>query len=426
MLLVIFIIVITQLFLLRKGILQSLIFYLCVVLLIPYIVKFSIFGLGVLYNQLLQLILLGGLLVYWKIRKNYNSVFYVPFLSLLIYFIFIIPFTSVPWLLQLQTIIKSFLSYVPIFVAIQAFKNYRDIEILNKWLFYTCWGMVVYGLIVYFSGRNFYMEYLIDIYGSISNTSDYLSFMDSERAGLSHRISSTMAHPLSYGQTLLLFLIYFAFISVPSKRKLSHLFLMILIVVNIFMSGSRSCIFPMCIAIAFRLFGIKKRFLVILLAVFCMMIMIFPVLRSILDEYYTLLVSTANGTSEVGGSNMLMRFTQGETFIEIISSNILLGRGNGFVAYLGDLYPEMLGYESIIFAQGSDYGVVGLLLYLGIFIFVIKLARKYKTSFNTYFYFVTIVFCYLLSILMTGMQGLSFLFFWILSLAYWNISLYKK
>lgn len=410
-----------QLFLLRKGVFKSIVFYLCIVLLIPYIVKFSILGLGILYSQFLQLILLCGLLTCWKMKKNQNWEFYLPFLFLLCYFVFIIPFTSVPWLLQFQTIIKILLSYIPVFVAIQAFRNSKDIELLNKRLFYICWIMVVYGLIVYLTGRNFYMEYLIDIYGDISNTSDYLSFMESERAGLSHRISSTMAHPLSYGQTLLLFLIYLMFMDAPLKKRILHYSLISLIIANVFMSGSRSCILPMCVAIFVRLFFMKKRYLIILLIVSGVVLMAFPIFRSILCEYYSLLVDTANGTSNVGGSNTLMRFTQFDTLLTILSSNVLFGRGNGFVAYQGDSYPEMLGYESIIFTQGADYGLIGLLLYFIIFFSVIKLTKKYNISSQGNTYIITTIVCYLLSIIMTGMQGLSFLFFWILTLAYLNM-----
>ncbi|WP_455669587.1 O-antigen ligase family protein [Phocaeicola sp.] len=426
MTLILLLIIAIQFFLLWKGILKSIVFYLCIVLLIPYVVKFSILGLGVLYSQILQLILLGGLLVCWNTTKNQNRGFYLPFLFLLSYSVFIIPFTSVPWLLQFQTIIKILLSYIPIFIAIQAFRNSKDIRLLNKWLFYICWIMVVYGFIVYIAGRNFYMEYLIGIYGDISNTSDYMSFMESERAGLSHRISSTMAHPLSYGQTLLLFFIYFMFMDVPWKKRIWHYFLILLIIANVFMSGSRSCILPMCVAICIRLFFMKKRYLIVLLIIFCVSLLAFPVFLSVLSEYYSLLITTVNGTSDVGGSNMLMRFNQLDTFFTILSSNILLGRGNGFVAYQGDSYPEMLGYESVIFTQGADYGLIGLLLYFGTFFSVVKLANKYNVSYQGNVYVITIVLCYLLSIIMTGMQGLSFLFFWILSLAYLNIYSCKK
>lgn len=409
-----------QIYLLKKGMIKSLSFYLCIVLLIPYIVKFTIAGFGILYNQLLQLILFVAFMMSWRKRKTPNRKFMLYFIALLCYFIFIIPFTSTPYSLQLQAVLKIILSFTPIFIAFYAFRDSKDVEYIHKWLTLVCLIMVVYGLIVYATGRNFYMEYLINIYGDISNTSSYLHFMDEERAGLSHRISSTIVHPLSYGQILILFLGYYLFMYVPLKNKMWHWLLIVLIIINVFMSGSRSCIFPMALILLVRVSLMEIKTKVVLTIILCLMVVSSPALFSLVTDIYNMINGTIRGSADYGGSNISMRALQFITFIEIISDNSLLGRGNGFVAYQGDKYPDMLGYESIIFNEGSNYGLIGLLFYLILFSSVFRLMKRYNLSKTGIVYVVAISFSYLLSIIMTGIQG-SFVFFWILMVAYLNL-----
>jgi hypothetical protein len=246
---------------------------------------------------------------------------------------------------------------------------------------------------------------------------------------------ATMIHPLQWGQSLtcifpVLLFFYKAKVFLISKS----LFLtgMTFVLVNIFLSGSRSAMVALLLfgCIYFLQVEFKKR--IRFLTVFVIFFILFCVSESkFLEQMLDIVTSSVifwndSYSDAVGiqGSSVAMRLGQLYGTFESISNNPLFGMGKGYVTYQSfdsnDGTSGMFGYESVFFYKMVEEGVLGtfcfFLMYYKLYAATIKQIKKSNILRN----FKRIVsghyLSYLVAILFTGIQG-SFTLFTLLSIS---------
>ena len=115
--------------------------------------------------------------------------------------------------------------------------------------------------------------------------------------------------------------------------------------------------------------------------------------------------------TEIHGSSVSLRQEQFESMQKILKSDIIWGRGKGYVAREGNKHKEMYGYESIVYTEIFDNGIIGFVLFLIVYAFLyIKLLQYSKTKYNK-FRVHSLCFPFLVSGFMTGFQTYMFTVF---------------
>lgn len=424
---IVFIIIVIQLYLTCKNKVSSLIFYVSTLMLLPNVVKYQIGGLGVVYSYFTGLCMLPLLLR--KVPQEYKS--YLRLLYFLMAYQFLLLFiTGIPFSLQLKNLILSFFTcYILYLLPLVSIDTAMSLGRVNKVLYFVILIVSLYGLLTFIMGQNPYFQYLRSIY---PQSLDASSFMEDSRGVVSSRVFSTMAHPLCLGQILTLFFFYFRNIPSVLKNKAIYKVGLYVILLTALLSGSRAVFFSIIVFYAFDLLSISNlktelRTLISLITFVLIIILMVggPALSELLAAYFGSL-SFDLDAGNMGGSSGSLRLFQLFRSFDIVNNNLFLGMGIGFVHEFGDKYPEMLGYESIIFKKLIDEGLIGLFLYILFFIFLLKLGRrtvKAKDFSRWSFCFMT---SYIVSIVFTGDQQSSGYFFllFLLMIKYYRLNNY--
>lgn len=284
------------------------------------------------------------------------------------------------------TLIGFLLDYILIgllFNHIQ-FKNV-DIAFFDK-IFYTITAIVIlYAFYNYIFQTNPYQAYISSVQKKHINFSEY--FVNDSRGVLKGRVSSTFPHPLMLGQVLLLVISYIIYKLKNGLYKWLTLFIIISVV---FLTGSRSAIVPVIMTIIIYIFSFKKNLLkkniIVIGAIFALAMVLIP--QSYIDTIQSLVTFWDKSQSDnmgIQGSTTNMRNIQLQSAIQTLDSDIIIGRGRGYISLYGHKHPEMRGYESIIFTELFENGLIGLILFLIFYILLyIKLLKYAKSKRNKY------------------------------------------
>jgi O-antigen ligase len=229
-----------------------------------------------------------------------------------------------------------------------------------------------------------------------------------------YRIQSIFEHPLTLGQTMSLILPFFIYFRkyIPS---FSFIILIVLIIISVILSGSRSSIIPLFIYVLF-LFLIKKGkhaltiFVILLIGIY----FVNRIEKERVEKLKAMIIFWDNKLQikyDVRGSSIEMRQHQFRSISEKWKkSNPLTGCGRGYREYSQlkkGSDPDLEGYESILILNSVEQGIVGVISY---FLLIISLFflfyRKNKESriilFSLFLFFI-------LSIIMIGIKPYSFL-----------------
>lgn len=398
---------------------------LCTRILFPPYVRFIAGSLTFAINDFLLLTLAVSFLLHKPFLDEKKSTVYFPH-GLLIYLIFTYTTTFVlillssdivPFEFQLNSFIKS--SVQDIFYTIFAFyalKNFNTKHI--NILFYCAISAGIYGILVYITKINPYIDALSFLYVG-ENRFDF--FLEQIRGGLIGRTSGTLEHPLTWGQIwgilFALFLIYKDCI----KSKLTKYLFIILAVVNILFSGSRTSIVVLCCIIFFYLISIKKKKLIryIVFALASFFILLIPLKNIQYTENYIKYIESGlffwdnsySDAANISGSNISMRSEQLEATLDIASKNSIGGLGYNSVQYFSSSsFDRMYGFESVLFRKIVEQGILGFICFcLSLYIFtkwIFKhISKEKKVLWLGYFT------SYFLSIVFTGIQNTWSFFF---------------
>jgi hypothetical protein len=231
----------------------------------------------------------------------------------------------------------------------------------------------IYGIFCYITTSNPYIAILENHTGT-----QIIALMEENRGGLEGRIQSTMSHPLTWSGCCFLFFLFF----LQKKNDINPTIrycLLFLLIINIFLTGSRS-VFVAFLFSLFLLFIYRKKNVKTILSVglsISLILLFFYTIPS-LQNYRNIIESSIffwdesiSQQSNIQGSSVSMRLLQLLGSIEMIQNNLLFGLGHGYVDYytsnIGQ-HPILYGVESLIYNKLVEGGIVDLLLWLYLFI----------------------------------------------------------
>lgn len=281
-----------------------------------------------------------------------------------------------------------------------------------------------YGLFCYATLTNPYVSLMNLIYAP---KMDALGFMEEQRAGIAGRIQGTMLHPLIWGGACMLL---FYFMTLASRRASLYYTISVLAVLflNVVFSGSRAALLALLFGIGYYFITsnvkLKLRLVSYGLALFAFLAALIYLVPSF-SKYQNFFESTVyfwddtyQKTGAVKGSTVALRLSQLNGSFDMIESSPIFGLGQGYTAFYSSTYgihPVLAGFESVVFLALVETGIVGLILwitlFLGLFRLALGLARKGGKSLSLETTLLsTFLASYCIFIVFTGIQSTFYLF----------------
>lgn len=403
-----------------KGFISILIAEIC----IPSTVRFQLGSFDVNIFDLLLIFLIVSFLInrpYKSISmpSNIKLFFLVQVVSTFV----LIFFSSavVPYSYQIFSFFKGFLfqTYIFLFMGFYASKA-LNMQSVNKVFINISICIGVYGICTYILKYNPYIDILSVLYTGEESIFSY--FMEEVRGGLEGRVYGTMSHPLQWGQFWNIFIAYLLLFKNSLNKRLL-LTVVIIGVVNIVLCGSRTAIIAFIITISFYYFalGFRKICAILLTGYICVIFLLSVLPRNIQNNGIVLYLQSAvffwdSSYSEkagIVGSSASMREEQLNTAIDIMQENPIGGLGYNYQYYAAEkeISTGLLGFESIVFKLLVEQGIISLILFF--FVLYLLWRQMNKTNRGLYNKWLVNGFfaTFIISILFTGIQGSSFIFF---------------
>lgn len=225
----------------------------------------------------------------------------------------------------------------------------------------------VYALFETVTGSNPFLEYL-------SNTDYYktVHLITEIRYGVKRAQSLFSMHTTLGGCMLYVYAVLIVSICTGYlKKTLPNIVVLVLCLVTIFLTGARSCILA---GVVCSLMFIRKisPYRLLYLCIFLVPIFVF------IGSYLLDLFGSFVNTEKVNGSNSSMRFDQLLIALAYFEKSPIVGNG---IAFLYDVVcsgfeAELYGAESLWFSVMVDFGVVGIVAYLLLFISSVMYSKK--------------------------------------------------
>lgn len=361
-----------------------------------------------------------------KIEKMIPVLKYTIIIYCLYLFCSIIFATSVSYQQQISGTIKFIMTELILgCIAWYAFKNIKDIK---SFFIIFSFAIIIagsYGIFTYIIKLNPYISFINLIYNV---EMDATSFIEEQRGVIAGRIQGTQAHALIWGQ-LHVIILCFLFLFRKKLNNGIYLLLVIIVILNAFLSGSRAVIISMLASISFFILGskiyLKRKYIIGFIIIAPIFLFVFFSNKQFQDFSDTIKSAvffweeSKNTNVEIKGSSISMRTDQlNETFYQLNKENsTLFGLGEGWIQNYNAKYgshPILHGFESIFFHITTQKGIIGLLaffiFYLNLYKITWRKTKQIKDTCNLYLvngYFVS----FLLSIILTGIQSSIWLFF---------------
>lgn len=391
---------------------------------IPSSVRFQLGNLSINFFDLLLLFLIISFIInrpYKKIQipKNIKLFFAIQIISTFILILF--SSETVPYTYQLSSFLKGFILQTYLFILLGFYASYNlKISQTNKPIIVTSIICGIYGIFTYLIKQNPYIDFLSISYTGEENI--FSSFMEEIRGGIEGRIYGTMLHPLQWGQFWNILIAYLLLFKSSIKR---HILITVFIIgiINIILCGSRTAFVTLIVTLGFYLldFGFKKMCMCLICGYIFLVTILNVIPKNIQNNGIVVYLQSAvffwdNSYSEkagIVGSNIAMRENQLNSAIKIMEKNPIGGVGYNYQYYVAEkgISTDLLGFESIVFKLLVEQGIIGLIS----FFFVLYLLWKYtmeKLQRNNHLQLINGYFAtFIISILFTGMQGQSFIFF---------------
>lgn len=295
------------------------------------------------------------------------------FYAVLIYLPFIFLSTDLSPFIQLNNIKSQFL-FIILLVVIWKW-NPCDISTLKIQAFginLSTIFLCIYGVYTYITMTNPYMDFMSQ-YSTTEDLTELLArSMEDSRGNLHGRITGTSLYTIQYG--IMLVILLFTLISVNIKRNFIAYVTFALILLNIYLTGSRGPLGALLIGLLFyvsRVLNWEKR--IIYVSVFGFLIFLG---WSYIEPYLALFTD-----QDVQGSSFEMREMQFAGALSMVIDNmqsLLFGRGIGYTSYYNAHYgahPLALYFESTHVSGIVNYGVLGLIfIFLGKILFLLYIA----------------------------------------------------
>lgn len=329
-----------------------------------------------------------------KQESKFNkSVITILLINVLVYFFLMFLSTDVPISKQLSYHRETFLILqFPFFISV-LIHDKKDLFAVFKCICIVCFIMCSYGVYCYVTQSNVYITTVNLLYPT-DMAEVFERSITSDRGGLTGRISSTVHDPVFYAGLLvsLICIVFSCFSGLQKNKKKIVFILLILLVINLILTGSRSGMVAIIIGGLYILFCFTNIVTKVKIAFYGIMTYILFLtlnVSSIFGDHQALIESVIffwdeSSSEKIGGSSTSMRIDQFNGTIDLISGNLsfLFGKGYGWIAeYISQngMHPVLLGFESLVFSGFIQYGIIGfILLYVVLFILLFRLNKKYS------------------------------------------------
>ena len=275
---------------------------------------------------------------------------------------------------------KPFFAYVvlqllPIIVMIESVKTKEDVELLVKCFAISTTICVVYSVVCFVGGLTYpYNAMVNDVYPGRDMNIE--SVLEQEMGGIAGRCMGTATSGTwDYGMVVASLFLIVGSLAVILKSKPLY-WLWVLTGVDVLCTTRRSPIIAaMFFLLIIFLFGGKngffKKILYVILGggVISASVFIFPQLaefRSIIETCLFFWDDGVAAMNDVSGSSLDFRLYQLKHTVMYVEDNPFFGNGWGSCFY-NSRYPNMIGWESIVFTTLMQFGYVGSFLWLLLF-----------------------------------------------------------
>lgn len=381
-------------------------------------------------NSVMSVFMVGYILLYyWKLKEFEKSLFF-PLTKFAIPLAIVSLFGVIPLSFAYKSLLQFILTeIVPGLFLVTFIKNIRDaksvfVSIGISYIIIGLWGIVTYLIKM----NPLYSFFVLNYAGGFEVFDWTGDGEGSTRGGLVGTATGNLNGPLPWGQESMLIALFFLFLGKNKivSSKFSFL-IVVLAIANAFLSGKRSCLLPLIIAVFYllwikRFFFDFKKIIVSLSVLVILLVVIFKV--PAFEQFGKNIETTVffwddkvAAKNDVGGSNKEMRFEQFIYVHKMVSDNLLGGLGFGYPTYYSTNYgihPYMLGFESIYFLAMASSGLIGVLIWTFFFVKMFKISCRVKS--NLHF---TLAFHggFILSCIFTSIQA-SFWIYLLLSFLY--------
>ena len=324
-------------------------------------------------DNFVRLAVLTGFLVN---SKQINNISYKPFIPFIIYFIvllLIMPFQQgLPFNKMLGSWFGSFLNVLslPFIMYNLCATDNTATRLFRKTIIFCVIVSVAYGLFLASLGGGL-NPYTMLFLSSADQGMDWAAYYEAAGGGrMFGRISSVFMHPMLFGLFLGLSLVYLFYIKYSISRYLWFVLVGLVIVMSI-ICGVRSVLGGIVFATLYYLIMAKNFKFAIYLTIFSVIVYYISISVPELNTYLGSFAEIEATESNVRGSSLGMRLNQLYGALKIASDNPLFGMGYGWTAdYItrnGD-HPVCLAFESLLFVAICNSGLVGVCLWIFVFI----------------------------------------------------------
>ena len=302
----------------------------------------------------------------------------IPFILVIISYIASCFFALSGFSTELARAVKYILQdYIMVWILWNTIETKKDFRMLFNGVTVTIFICCIYGIVEYFTGTNFMLDYMVALSGDTLVTYDPTGLRG-------YRLVSLFEHPIGAGMTLALYAAFVLNMWIDKKyipNRLLSLITAILCIPCVFLTKMRTAILFAIIPCAFSIINkraMKKKRMLYLLIVACACI---PIFVFAFQDYMGLLSNMfSTDTSSIGGSSLAMRVTQMEAIINLVKVSPVFGFGETFrSSIIRSVYTDAaLGYEGLWAEKLIMHGVFGIVaVAILIYYSVYKIPKKY-------------------------------------------------
>lgn len=281
-----------------------------------------------------------------------------------------------------------FRDFFVLFLGWYYIRDKKDIRyIYNKfYLFFLIFS--IYGICNFITGQNEFHTILSSLFDSIDFANANME-IEKERFRVSSFVDQAIYYGFIVGVVLLIEIYILTTIKLSQKEKIKHYILVILLIVNLLLTNSRTPLFSLVIGLGLYIMialKMKQKILIILSVVlfFFSAMVISSNARTLIDKS---LKTFSSEEESFQGSSIEMRVLQLGASVLIFMQNPVTGNGFNYITeglgYSSDETERisegaLYGFESYVYKLLIEQGLVGIVANLLFFIILLRALLKMR------------------------------------------------
>ena len=358
-------------------------------------------------------------------KENRKKMFYsaFPFQYLIIPIALLCLFGFLPYDFQYKNLLQFTVTEIlPFSLVFYSISQPSEVDRLIKVWCIAIFITSIYGIITYLIHSNplillcaYTFQYGGELY--LGDEGDVI------RGAMEGYATGISVNSLVWGQTCLICLLFISLFPKFDKYKYFKILLFFLISLNCFLSTKRSVIVPfllLCTYILLHRYRFNKNnlrklsFGIILIVLSLFYMSNNSGMRDLYDKNIKTSIlfwdDNIAKDNDIGGSSFEMRYEQTIYLHKLLGAYFLQGLGYGFPSWHGEKYggnTDMRHFESIFYQILSQSGYIGMVVWIIFFMKCILYGKKsWNSSKDRNIYYL----CYIVSLILTGIQSSLYAF----------------